>query len=134
MSEINKGVSNFSDKIDYQRDLLKLIDFIEKNPESGRFVQDLLSQVSIFKERIQEFRKKLSRNEPLLDRLLELILHNFILRDSRVSAYFEIPINEARRAMETLVNQMSDFFRLRKDDRDGWDMIIKKEATIIGIK
>jgi hypothetical protein len=36
--------------------------------------------------------------------------------------------------METLADQMSDFFRLRKDDRDGWDMIIKKEATIIGIK
>jgi len=134
MSEIDKERNLFSGKIDYQGALLSLIEFIERNPESGRFVQDLLSQIVIFKERVKESRKKLSKNEPLLERLLELVLHDFILRESYVSDYFEISIDEARRAMETLADQMSDFFMLRKDDRDGWDMIIKKEATIIGIK
>jgi len=133
MGDENKS-SVINNEIDYLRELKKLIDFLMENRESGRFVEDLLKQLSIFKERVRITRKELNKKEPLLDALLELILHDLILRDSRVSELFEISIEDARRAMETLCNQMREFFMLRKDDRFGWDMIIKKEATIIGIK
>jgi len=132
--DIIDKISTRNDNVLYYEELNKLINFVLKNPETGRFVQDLLNEMTSFQERVRAVRRKLNRKEPLLDDLLELILHNFILRDSRVSEYFEISINDARRAMATLCDQMSSYFMLRKDDKFGWDMIIRKEWSILGIK
>ncbi len=120
--------------VDYYNELFKLINFVQDNQDAGRFVEDLLDQMALFQERVKSARSKLKKNEPLLDDLLELNLHELVLRDSRVSQHFEISINDARRAMEALCNEMSDFFILREDNKHGWVMMIKKEAAKYGIK
>lgn len=133
MGEVRK-FSTENNRIEYQKELKKLIDFLLDNPESGRFVRDLLNQLAAFEERVKEVRAKLNKKEKLLDDLLTLLLHDLVIKDVRVSEYFEISIEEARRAMEVLSNQVGKFFMLREDDKYGWDLIIKKEATILGIK
>lgn len=123
-------------QVAYHEELAALLEFIEKHPDSGRFVRTLLKQLNSFDARLEaEFSLKGNgKNAPLFDECFKLLLLEFALDDDRIHSRFEIPIDEARKLMDALVKRHPDLFELRPDNRFGWKIIIKKEATVYGIK